>query len=481
MPEIHTLHSPGALNLSPAPEKLKIRKSQSLTRILAAVSGVGRLVSMESKRGSTGPASTQMPKRMRTEPADASAGSDGKKSPFASLEEEMQEAVHYTNILRAYGNYPTHCFRLFSRLEADFRRISKVQQSLVPGFDSKMAAMKRCVGVNQEFIRKILNEKWVFQNSDKINYNKLMREDRYIKYGDMEKVMSTLKQCMRDWSAEGARERGLCYGPLLKELKKRFPRPSLSTRVLVPGCGLARLVWEVANAGYHAQGNEFSYFMLLCSFVILNRSPRPECHTVHPFVTQSNNTRSRGDQLRSVRFPDVNASQLADGALSMVAGDFQEVYEKQVEQWDCLCTCFFIDTANNIIEYIRLISSLLKVGGYWINFGPLLYHYSGMNGEISVELTWDEVKACFAHYGLRLVQEEHRRPATYCQNTRGMMKTEYSCVFSTCVKESKTPVESPAPRYAAKKAQAEGASGAQESAVQRGGGSQQGTTSMDAS
>lgn len=33
--------------------------------------------------------------------------------------------------------------------------------------------------------------------------------------------------------------------------------------MLVPGAGLARLCVEVAALGYEAQGNEFSYFMLL--------------------------------------------------------------------------------------------------------------------------------------------------------------------------------------------------------------------------
>ncbi len=39
--------------------------------------------------------------------------------------------------------------------------------------------------------------------------------------------------------------------------------PHRPPRVLVPGAGLARLCVEVAALGYEAQGNEFSYFMLL--------------------------------------------------------------------------------------------------------------------------------------------------------------------------------------------------------------------------
>ena len=39
----------------------------------------------------------------------------------------------------------------------------------------------------------------------------------------MDKVRSTLKQFVRDWSAEGAKERRQCYLPVIKEIMDRFP------------------------------------------------------------------------------------------------------------------------------------------------------------------------------------------------------------------------------------------------------------------
>lgn len=46
-------------------------------------------------------------------------------------------------------------------------------------------------------------------------------------------------------------------------------------KVLVPGAGLGRLAWELANLGYTCQGNEFSFFMLLASNFILNKYALP--------------------------------------------------------------------------------------------------------------------------------------------------------------------------------------------------------------
>ena len=42
-------------------------------------------------------------------------------------------------------------------------------------------------------------------------------------------------------------------------------------RVLVPGAGLGRLAWDIATLGFACQGNEFSHYMLLSSYFILNR------------------------------------------------------------------------------------------------------------------------------------------------------------------------------------------------------------------
>lgn len=90
--------------------------------------------------------------------------------------------------------------------------------------------------------------------------------------------------------------------------------------------------------------------------------------------------------------PDVPTNVLPPNAdFSYAAGDFLEIYADNPNYWDALVTCFFLDTANNIIEYIETIYSILKPGGKWINLGPLLYHYTDMKGEQSIEIAYDEV------------------------------------------------------------------------------------------
>lgn len=40
---------------------------------------------------------------------------------------------------------------------------------------------------------------------------------------ELERVQTTLKQLVRDWSAEGAKERMMCYQPIIDEVLKNFP------------------------------------------------------------------------------------------------------------------------------------------------------------------------------------------------------------------------------------------------------------------
>ncbi|PWN37854.1 N2227-domain-containing protein, partial [Meira miltonrushii] len=201
---------------------------------------------------------------------------------------------------------------------------------------------------------------------------------------DVDKVRSTLKQFVRDWSEEGASEREAAYDPILEALEKRFAHiPSAQRaqiRVLVPGAGLGRLAFEIAWQGFSCQGNEFSFFMLLASHFILNKTISTNQHVLYPFIHSSSNWRTATDMLRAIKIPDINPTDLPSHIdFSMVAGEFVEVYSKEQERgaWHSIATCFFIDTARNFARYLEVINHVLPIDGVWVNIGPLLWHFEG--------------------------------------------------------------------------------------------------------
>ena len=104
--------------------------------------------------------------------------------------------------------------------------------------------------------------------------------------------------------------------------------------VLVPGSGLGRLAFDIAHEGFSAQGNEFSYYMLLASNFILNKTERINQFKIYPYIHSFSNIVKSSDVLTEAMIPDVNPSEIPRGTdFSMVAGDFIEVYGMEEENY----------------------------------------------------------------------------------------------------------------------------------------------------
>ncbi|KAL8153757.1 hypothetical protein V2J09_011517 [Rumex salicifolius] len=265
---------------------------------------------------------------------------------------------------------------------------------------------------------------------------------------DVDKVRCIVRNIVRDWAAEGQEERDQCYNPILEELKRLFTGRSAESPpcCLVPGAGLGRLALEISRIGFACQGNEFSYYMMICSSFILNYSQSVGEWTIHPWIHSNCNSLSDADQLRPVTIPDIlPASAGITEGFSMCGGDFVEVYSDpdQGGAWDVVVTCFFIDTAHNVVEYIEVIWNILKDGGVWINLGPLLYHFADMycqDNEMSIELSLEDVKKVALQIGFEL-EKETTIKTTYTTNPRSMMQNWYNAAFWTMRKPKR--VEEP--------------------------------------
>lgn len=104
--------------------------------------------------------------------------------------------------------------------------------------------------------------------------------------------------------------------------------------MLVPGSGLGRLAFDIAHDGFSAQGNEFSYYMLLASNFILNKTQQINQFKIYPYIHSFSNIIKSSDVLTEATIPDVNPSEIPRGTdFSMVAGDFIEVYGMEEENY----------------------------------------------------------------------------------------------------------------------------------------------------
>ena len=184
---------------------------------------------------------------------------------------------------------------------------------------------------------------------------------------------------------------------------------------------------------------------------------------------------TRASQLQSISVPDINPMiYLNEGGvdkvksdvhygerLSMASGDFCALYkQREYEQhFDAVVTCFFIDTAPNLINYVETVKYCLRDGGLWINLGPLLWHFEssptpaerekerssrsetsrpsqqssndGIGEPGSFELSNDEVLALLQRSGFEIHEQSEAPagPTGYVQDPQSMLQNLYRPSF----------------------------------------------------
>lgn len=381
--------------------------------------------------------------------------------------------------LSAYYNFHKWLYEeLVKPRSIRLRSMTELERNLLPWYEKHTANLAECVNLNSHFCSNLAitaAKQWgIDENPTQ------WAEPSGL---DLDKVRSTLLQFSREWSSEGEQERQISFGRILNEALERYPdikeRPLVN--VLIPGCGLGRLVYEFVHQGFKCQGNEFSYHMLLASSYVLNNCQFANEHSILPYIFKASHVKKRSLQLRPITIPDVSAREIhtlqeklpgvdISELMSMTAGSFTEVYgpesiqpidQEQLAQgtefreavkgtFDIICTCFFLDTSYNIIDYLKTIKHCLKQnGGIWINFGPLLWHFEdGASVEYTtkilkdgeqpltvpttkkgMELSLEDLMALMEKMGFVIEKHESGIKTSYSSDPRAMSGYIYECEF----------------------------------------------------
>lgn len=408
-------------------------------------------------------------------------------------------------------------------------------QALLPFYPALLRDLAQCMEINLSFTQElamVAANDWGIPASPS--------DWAECTYSDYDKVRSTLLQYAREWSADGAAERDASFGRVVRAACARYPRrapnqrSSARARVLVPGCGLGRLVYEFVKRGFETQGNEVSYHMLVALGFALNRMPMANGHTIFPYLHRLLHAARRLFQLRPVYVPDESAYQIFSGEgvaaedkwevgeeargeqketgnepeetagiepatqtlpqahpisshpesgneketqlqydplelMSMAAGSFVDLYgppglaqsdaystdpeaadfrTQNAGRFDVVATCFFLDTAHNVVDYLRTIHHCLSDSGVWINMGPLHWHFEGdlsshmvlhttEDGHVKqvpstmegLELSRDELLELMDRMGFVVEESESNIRTTYSSDVRAMSNFEYGAEF----------------------------------------------------
>ncbi|KAL1874944.1 hypothetical protein VTK73DRAFT_10313 [Phialemonium thermophilum] len=278
------------------------------------------------------------------------------------------------------------------RLRGLYKHVSKKQKQVLEKtlqYSAKFDEIEELLRHNAVLCEDIVRSALAYYEVEEAELQDFIRETEATgRVAEKVSVSQALKHYVRDWAEEGAVERDPGY-TCVSDILKNLPLPSPASRsdqlqVLVPGAGLGRLAHDIARLGYNVTSNEWSMYMNVAyRFLEASRAP-PRAHTVHPFVDNWSHHARAEDMLRGVAIPDVSFNRTA---VLLVEGDFTTVLGRDRSgQYDVVITYFFIDTARNLMSYLDTIHRVLRRGGYWINFGPLLYGSAPF-----VQLALDEI------------------------------------------------------------------------------------------
>lgn len=163
--------------------------------------------------------------------------------------------------------------------------------------------------------------------------------------------INVLNAFVRDWSRYNT-EREMLFEPFWKHLPP-------GCKLLIPGAGLGRFASDAVCRGFDVTAVEMDHLMSLSALYALSR---PRNTTIFPFVHQFSHWYDGNDQLEGISLDFSSAN-----VLKWLHMDFLDI----VDTYDAVASLFFIDTAQNVFDYLKSIKRIVRPGGVWVNYGPL--------------------------------------------------------------------------------------------------------------
>ncbi|KAK0657914.1 N2227-like protein-domain-containing protein [Cercophora newfieldiana] len=319
--------------------------------------------------------------------------------------------------LRGFSSYAETNLAELDHLKGLYRHVSKRQKALLErtvSYSSKFTSISDLIAKNQDICDAIVQNALDFYHVDRAELDRHKKEMIAARRpAEKVSVSQALKHLVRDWGDEGASERDAAFPCIIKALGSILVRAQSHgshhddfhqpLQVLLPGAGLGRLGHHISQSLGHAfqvTNNEWSMYQNVVYRFLENTSPTSQQQqqppsTVYPFIDSWSHHSTTSNMLRGVSFPN---TPLHVGGVVLVEGDFTTAFssEQQMGYYDVVVTHFFIDTARNLMSYLDTIFRVLKPGGHWVNFGPLLYGSAPF-----VQLSLEEVLAVSEAMGFR--------------------------------------------------------------------------------
>ncbi|KAF7581122.1 N2227-like family protein [Clavispora lusitaniae] len=347
-------------------------------------------------------------------PVPAAAGNEA----FCALDAPLQREL--LTALRSLRQYADHSRASNDRRRRLFSMMSWRQQKICndAGYSEKLRAIDSHIALNQKFFDALGVAVAQHYGISYRDYGALQSGKGQNTSSSNYRVVESLGHFVRDWT--DARE----IGPILDYVRAQLdkivpPGEEKDTVVVIPGAGLGRVAHEVAChrpfAAVHAV--EYSGLMHACHLYMYRDKQATEENadteekesasdsenkkrettsdkstsesengkktsnasapsSIYPYVHSCSNFLSTEAQLRPVDL--TFAARPENLHLSLADFRYFSIPKQSSIKNVVVVSVFFLDTAENLIDYFDAIQSLTHPSGsvqngYWINVGPLKY------------------------------------------------------------------------------------------------------------
>lgn len=313
---------------------------------------------------------------------------------FLALSEDSR--VELLQAIKTLQSYTISSKKVNDRRRRLFKLMTWRQQRLCEdvGYLNKLKRIDKSILANQDLFNKIVEFSIQKYGIAFLDFNLLSKNTATQTSATNYRVIEALGHFTRDWDNHHEAE------PLLKYIKKQLdslPKDG-KTCIIIPGSGLGRIAHEIANYGdYDVHAVEYSGLMHLCNEFIYAEPYKKE---FYPYIHTCSNFYDTESQFRSSKLKQTSLP----ANLTLHIDDFRyfEVPNKEKYTNVVVLSVFFIDTAENFIDYLDRIQKLTVPhpknnpikNGYWINIGPLKY-----GSAAQVELNASEIQQIRAETG----------------------------------------------------------------------------------
>ncbi|KAK6461423.1 N2227-like protein-domain-containing protein [Scheffersomyces coipomensis] len=336
---------------------------------------------------------------------------------FLALSDNSQ--LEILTAVKSLQAYATNSKKTNDRRRKLFKLMTWRQQKLCEdiGYLDKLKKIDTSIQSNQSFLNAIADKSVTdfglsYHDFEKLKNDSSSNQTSSTNY----RVIEAIGHYLRDWNVEGFSE----LNPILKYVRQQLDATvpvnmREKTCIVIPGSGLGRVAHEVAKFGSEkgeptfgaVYGVEYSGLMHACNQFIYadkssdNKTSTAKTFELFPHVHSCSNLYDTASQFRKEKVQQLTSK---PDNLHLSHEDFRYFKIDTPNKFEniIVVSVFFIDTAENLINYLDAIHSLTTPNsrnnnikrGHWINVGPLKY-----GSAAQVELNADELKQIRAKMG----------------------------------------------------------------------------------